>query len=93
MMVAKLLRIHGRVQGVGYRESLKREARSLGLAGWVRNRSDSTVEAWVQGEEFAVQALLSWAAKGPPAARVDLVNSKDREPEADLEDFERRETI
>jgi acylphosphatase len=65
--------ISGRVQGVGFRHSLQREAIRLGLAGWVRNRRDGTVEAMVSGPEGAVQSLVAWAHRGPPAARVDMV--------------------
>ena len=69
------LEIRGRVQGVGFRASLAGEARRLGLGGWVRNRRDGSVEATVAGPAAAVQQLLQWARLGPPAARVDSVQS------------------
>lgn len=72
-MIARRLRITGRVQGVGYREAMRREAAARGLAGWVRNRRDGSVEALVQGEAHAVAALADWARSGPAAARVDEV--------------------
>ena len=67
------LRIHGIVQGVGFRYSLQREAQRLGLAGWVRNRRDGTVEAVVEGPAAAVEAIVAWSNRGPPSARVDAV--------------------
>ena len=67
------LRISGRVQGVGFRESMCAEAERLGVAGWVRNRTDGSVEALVQGPGGAVDAILAWAGRGPPAARVERV--------------------
>ena len=57
--------IHGRVQGVGFRYSLNAEARALGLNGWVRNRSDGSVEALLIGSIEAVDALTVWAHHGP----------------------------
>ena len=69
------LEIRGRVQGVGFRASMAGEARRLGLGGWVRNRRDGWVEATVAGPDAAVQQLLQWARRGPPAARVDSVQS------------------
>lgn len=64
------LLISGRVQGVGFREALQREAERLSLRGWVRNRRSGEVEALVQGPAQAVAALQDWAHRGPPAARV-----------------------
>lgn len=71
--VTRQLRIHGRVQGVYYRASMVAEATRLGLHGWVRNRSDGSVEALVQGAADAVQTLIDWAHQGPEAARVERV--------------------
>ena len=67
------LTIRGRVQGVGFRYSMHEEAMRLGLAGWVRNRRDGSVEAVVQGVAPAVEAMRRWAERGPPAATVDSV--------------------
>ena len=69
------LRIGGRVQGVGYREAMVREAERLGVTGWVRNRADGSVEALIQGGDGALAALVAWARRGPPAARVERLDS------------------
>ena len=65
--------VTGRVQGVSYRASTAAEARRLGLAGWVRNRDDGSVELEVEGASDRVAALLQWCEHGPPAARVSRV--------------------
>ena len=82
MKITRHLRIAGRVQGVGYRDALRREALARGLAGWVRNRRDGTVEAVLQGEAGSVDEMINWARRGPPAARVDRVDAEDAGGEA-----------
>lgn len=67
------LRIVGKVQGVWYRASAEKEARNLGLVGWVRNTEDGAVEAVAEGPRDVLEAFLTWCRKGPPAARVDDV--------------------
>ena len=86
------LRITGRVQGVGYRWSMAHQARALGLAGWVRNRLDGSVEALAQGPAPAVQSLIDWAQRGPELARVEGVQVTATQAEAALDGFEQRET-
>lgn len=90
-IVARKLRIRGRVQGVNYRESMRRMAEAFGVAGWVRNRADGSVEAFVQGEPAPIEDLLQWARLGPPNARVDDLTSEDADPDSSLKTFERRE--
>jgi acylphosphatase len=86
------LRIRGRVQGVGYRASMSREARRLGLSGWVRNRLDGSVEAAAVGDDAAIEALIDWAHRGPPAARVTEVEVRPLAGPIDIEGFEQRPT-
>jgi acylphosphatase len=69
-------RIAGRVQGVSFRASLQERARAHGLAGWVRNLADGSVEFLAHGPQDAVDALLAWAELGPPAARVDALEHR-----------------
>jgi len=90
-VLQRRLRIHGLVQGVGFRASLAREARRRGLAGWVRNRSDGSVEAVVAGEPAAVEDLIRWAGQGPPAARVIRIDVETASGEFD--GFETRPTV
>ncbi|WP_313311172.1 acylphosphatase [Pulveribacter sp.] len=71
--IARRLRVHGRVQGVYFRQSTVQAAHALGVAGWVRNRHDGTVEALAVGAPDAVQALIDWAHRGPAASRVERV--------------------
>lgn len=68
--------IEGRVQGVWFRESTRREAVSLRVTGWVRNRPDGTVEAVIEGPQQAVDQLVAWCHKGPPAAKVTAVHKE-----------------
>jgi len=68
------LLIHGRVQGVFFRQSMQLEAQFHAISGWVRNRSDGTVEAVVQGEPVAVEAMVRWAQHGPQRAQVERVD-------------------
>lgn len=67
------VRITGRVQGVWYRGWTVDQARSLGLAGWVRNRRDGSVEAVFSGPEHAVRAMIDHCRLGPPGAVVDEI--------------------
>ena len=68
------MRVHGRVQGVFFRASAQREARRLGLTGWVKNRKDSSVELVAEGEETGIKDFIAWAQHGPSAARVEKVD-------------------
>ena len=72
-MIACRLRIHGRVQGVRYRAWTVKTAASLGLVGWVRNRSDGSVEAVVQGDTASLAAMIEACNAGPAAAQVSSV--------------------
>jgi acylphosphatase len=89
-MVARHLEVRGRVQGVGFRYSLGMEARRLGVAGWVRNRLDGSVEAALYGPSDAVERLIEWARQGPPSARVTDVRVSGHE--GAYEGFELRPT-
>ena len=91
-MNARLIRVTGRVQGVGYRDWLVREAGGAGLSGWVRNRVDGSVEALLAGEESAVGAVLLAARHGPPLARVDRIDESFAEPPEEP-GFQRRPTL
>jgi acylphosphatase len=91
-MAAARLVITGRVQGVGYRLWAKREARRLGLRGWVRNLSNGDVEALAIGDAAQIDAFVQACRHGPGMARVAGVR---REPAADdgTPDFEERRTV
>jgi len=88
--MAKHLLISGRVQGVGFRYSMAEEAERLGVTGWVRNRRDGTVEAVVDGDPHALEAILAWARRGPRGARVADVQIS--ENAGSFERFEMRAT-
>jgi acylphosphatase len=81
MTIARKVRIYGRVQGVFFRQWALNQARALGVSGWVRNNSDSTVEAHLQGEEAAVAKMLAAMHQGPSHAQVEDVHVETIEPE------------
>lgn len=76
MTLQARLTIKGRVQGVGYRDWAIATGQRLGIAGWVRNRSDGAVEALVVGEEAAVGAMIDACRRGPPLAQVDEIDAE-----------------
>lgn len=88
---ARHLKISGRVQGVWYRNWAVATARTLGLAGWVRNCVDGSVEAWAEGTPDAVSDFLVLAHQGPPAAMVTQILVQDSEPQGFVT-FEKRPT-
>lgn len=92
MKITRRLRIHGRVQGVFYRESMRQRADELKVTGWVRNRTDGTVEAIVQGSAFEVDALIEWARLGPETATVVKVEVEAADEEGSFPIFDKRPT-
>ena len=78
--IARRAGVHGHVQGVFFRDSCRRRAESLGVAGWVRNR-DATVEVYAEGLPGAVAALIDWCREGPRGAYVEHVDVSEEEPE------------
>ena len=81
--------VHGRVQGVFFRDSLRQRAQSRRVAGWVTNRSDGAVEAVFEGDGDAVESLVEYCREGPRSASVEDVEVFDEEPEG-LSGFEIR---
>jgi acylphosphatase len=79
-VAARHVLVSGRVQGVAFRWHARGAARELGVTGWIKNLADGRVEAWVEGGEEAVERMLAWLAKGPPAARVEGVEARAVEP-------------
>jgi acylphosphatase len=80
-VIRRRLVVHGRVQGVGFRWSVQRAAQSRGVAGWVANRPDGTVEAVFEGEPEPVEALVRLCREGPRGAVVDRVEVDEEQPE------------
>ena len=80
MTIARHVRVSGSVQGVFYRAWTAQQAQALGVAGWVRNCSDGSVEALVEGDDTAVSRLLDLMRDGPAAARVDHLTVKPAAP-------------
>ena len=68
--------ITGRVQGVGFRESMRAVAQALDVKGRVRNLDDGSVEATAQGNEYAIEQLVAWCHNGPPGANVKFVSAE-----------------
>ena len=80
-MIRRRVIVHGRVQGVGFRYTLARAAQTRGVAGWVSNRPDGSVEAVFEGEPAAVESLVCFCREGPRGAVVDRVEVVEEEPE------------
>jgi acylphosphatase len=85
-IVAREVVVHGRVQGVFFRDSARREAQRRGLTGWVRNCPDGTVQAWFEGDADEVAEMVRWCTEGPRHAEVDDVEVREVPP-ASLSDF------
>ena len=85
-MVRRRVKAHGRVQGVFFRDSVRREAQRRGVAGWARNCSDGTVESVFEGDADAVEAMVAFVRGGPGHAEVSDVEVSTEEPEG-LSDF------
>ena len=80
-MIRQRVVVHGLVQGVFFRESVRRRAVGAGVSGWVRNTQDGTVEAVFEGDPDAVAKLVAFCQEGPRGARVDGVEAIDETPE------------
>jgi acylphosphatase len=85
-VIRRRVAVHGRVQGVFFRDTTQRMAVSRGVGGWVRNRADGAVEAVFEGDEEAVASMLRFCRQGPPGAFVERVEEYDETPEG-LEGF------
>ena len=89
MDIARSVRVTGRVQGVFFRAWAKDEAETIGLAGWIRNRADGSVEAHLEGSEAAIGEMIDLMREGPPDATVDKVEVEETDSEG-LDRFEVR---
>jgi acylphosphatase len=89
MSVRKRVVVHGRVQGVFFRDTTRQRASSRGVTGWVCNRGDGAVEAVFEGDPEAVESMIRFAHEGPRGADVNEVEVIDEEPEG-LTGFEVR---
>jgi acylphosphatase len=83
-MIRRRVVVSGMVQGVWFRDACRTEARRLGVAGWVCNRSDGRVEAVFEGEPDVVNELCNWAQSGPPRAQVTNIEITDEPPEGEV---------
>jgi len=82
--------VHGRVQGVWFRASVEREAKRHGVRGFVRNLTDGTVEAVIEGDDRSVAEVVAFCHRGPDGARVDRVDAEDEPPTGEPPSFEVR---
>lgn len=80
--------VRGRVQGVAFRAYTRSAARKVGVTGWVRNLSNGSVEALIQGTPENVNFMIAWFKKGSPHSRVDDVQIFEEKPSEDFQDFE-----
>ena len=80
-MIRRRVVVHGHVQGVFFRDSVRRLAQQRGVTGWVANRADGAVEAVLEGKPDAVERLVELCRAGPRGARVDSVDVTEEEPE------------
>ena len=80
-MIRRRVVVHGLVQGVFFRDTIRRTALREGVTGWVRNNGDGTVEAVFEGSPEAVERLVAFAREGPRGARVDRVDASEERPE------------
>ena len=88
-MIRRRVTVRGHVQGVFFRDSVRRVAQQRGVSGWVRNRADGAVEAVLEGEPTDVEAVVAFCGKGPRGARVERADTRDEEPEG-LDGFQVR---
>ncbi len=82
--------VSGRVQGVFFRDSARREVLKLGIGGWVRNLEDGRVEAVFEGEKEKVEEMVKWVKMGPIFARVDKIEVEQQEYRGEFKSFEIR---
>ena len=86
-MVRVVLKISGRVQGVGFRWAAQDEATRLGITGWVRNSDDGGVEVVAEGDEAQIERFVAWCRKGPPGARVHDLDERGRAATSEFASF------
>lgn len=91
-MIARIIRITGRVQGVMFRDWTVQAARAIGVSGWVRNRTDGSVEVYAAGEPALIDSLVDRLREGSPASRVDCVDVSDAQMQP-VDGFTQRPTV
>lgn len=86
-MIRVNIRIYGQVQGVFFRQSAKQEAEKLGIVGWVKNKSDGSVEIMTEGGKENIDKFIKWCKSGPPFAKVEKVEIEEFKKSEDFSDF------